>query len=307
MVDNWFMENVIADINDNLIPKSRPYADLLSAIMLWDNVYYPANHHNWWLTYPSQIKDALQPIEDINEQYRDEAVKLYCHFLGKPGDTSPVDADDIYWYKQQMFPTTTAIGEGAFRYMLLSNKYDCDYLPCEERQIFLRGFYSRERLMAGLTRMKFQSNFDKTIEDYYKETYRALDFSQLKFEMPVLANYIIDNTPPNMSPFDFALHLKHERALIEFRQYLELVENALEHQNWSSLRYLLKNSEDVINGVIAIDKKKIASIDMTVFPMPSISLSTDVFIPKRKIHLTFLKDLTNYAINDMKPLSTTFF
>ena len=43
MVDNWMIEDIIAIKDDESFQISPQYADLLSAILLWDNVYYPAN------------------------------------------------------------------------------------------------------------------------------------------------------------------------------------------------------------------------------------------------------------------------
>ena len=188
--------------------------------------------------------------------------------------------------------------------MLLSNNNDCDYLPCEKRRLFLRNLYSRGRIDFGLTRLRLSDCFDQMIEDYYKETYKALDFSRFHLDMPVLASFVVDNTPAGMSPIDNAIHIKNEGPLIQYRQYLGLIENALEQQNWQSLRSLLNNWEDVVNNVIAFDRSKIESVEVSILPMPTVSLSAEMTIPKRKIHLSFLKDLSSYAINGMKPIDS---
>ena len=64
MVDNWFMEEVIADIKEQKTHRSRCYGELLMAIVLWDEVYYPKNNYNWWNSIPSQVQNALIPLDD---------------------------------------------------------------------------------------------------------------------------------------------------------------------------------------------------------------------------------------------------
>ena len=39
MVDNWFIENVVADINAGNMNNSIHCAELLSALVLWDKIY----------------------------------------------------------------------------------------------------------------------------------------------------------------------------------------------------------------------------------------------------------------------------
>jgi len=133
--------------------------------------------------------------------------------------------------------------------------------------------------------------------------------------MPVLAKYIFDNTPEGMTPFDFAFHLRNEGPVIRYRQYLNKVEDALENQNWKDLRYLLRCSEDTIADVLALDKKRFTSVVFNILPIPSISLKyrdIDASISKapsfsiktngscRRLHLTFLRGLATYAINEME-------
>ena len=79
MVDNWFMEDVVKDLNEQKMLYSRSYAELLMAIVLWDNIYYPKNDYNWWNSVPSQVKDSLRPIVDSYESYSSEADAFVCY------------------------------------------------------------------------------------------------------------------------------------------------------------------------------------------------------------------------------------
>lgn len=312
MVDNWFMEEVVADINCNNARNSRRYADLLMAIVLWDEVYYPENAHNWWKSFPSQVQNVLQPIDDSNEEGFEQATDLYYHY-NIYSKYAPYEYD-----YDSCIIRSDIVESGALRYMMMSNKNGCDYLPCSKRQSFLLQYNNMQIAQRSLIRLKMQGNLDKSIEEYYTDTYRALlDFSDLKLEMPVLVHFIFDNTPNEMTPVDYAFHLKNEGAVIKYRQYLSQVEDALENQNWRDLRFLLRCSSDAVSEITSLDKKNLKSIGIKILPTPSILLEYNginatissapsfeikkkIQNPFRKMHLTFLKDLTRYAINDMK-------
>lgn len=126
---------------------------------------------------------------------------------------------------------------------------------------------------------------------------------------------IIDNASNDMSPIDFAFHLKNEGAVVKYRLYLREIELALEKQNWKELRYLLRCSNDAVNSVISMDKKRLNGISVGIFPTPSIMFKHDKITATmstsptlsiehfekhfKKFNITFLKDVTKYAINDM--------
>lgn len=285
MVDNWFLEDIINDFRNGKISTSNSYAELLMAVTLWDEVCYPQNAFNWWNSVPSHIQHRLCPLDDTMEN-------------GMPNI---------------LLQQSDSLEGLVLHYMALSNKYECNYLPCLQRRT---SYACYNMLGHALIQMKMQENLDNSIEAYYRETYKQLsDFPQLKIKMPILAKYIFDNTPEGMTPFDFAFHLKNEGPVIRYRQYLNGIENALEKQDWKELRYLLSCSEDAISDVLTLGKKGVESVTFGIWPIPSISLkfrnanvsiseSTSFSIktssPCKKMHLTFLRHLTDYAINYMK-------
>lgn len=311
MVDNWFMEEVIADIRDQKIHRSNYYAELLMAIVLWDEVYYPLNKYNWWNSIPSQAQNMLRPLEDEKEDGKNESIKALFRFKG----LSEEEFDWLKWREPIVSDPEDIISSGAIRYLALSGKNGLDYLPCVQRQNFLRKYCGADNMRISLSRMNLQGDLTKTIKEYYVETYKALiDFSSLEIKMPVLANFIIDNAARDMTPVDFAFHLKNEGAVIKYRNYLRELEIALEKQNWKELRHLLRCSEDAVNSVISMDRNRLNGISVSFFPTPAIILKNNKIeasissspsltigeIGSRKFNLTFLRDITKYAINDMR-------
>lgn len=316
MVDNWLMEDVIADIRENKSNCSNAYADLLMAIVLWDEVYYPQNTYNWWNSVPSEVQGMLSPIPDPDEKGLDVTI------MNLLLSNNSMDSSDLEWlrWKDIQIEQLGVVGKGALRYMVLSNDNECDYLPCQKRRHFLNDYLNRENVERFLVRLKAQEHLDKTIKDYYIETYKALlDFSAFSFQMPTLADYVIKNTPDAMNPVEYALHLKHEGAVVAYRKYLSQVDEAIEQQNWRELRYLLKCSEDAVSDVISLDRRHIqrskccglpnptalldlTSINIGLLPNPTISISLDLksFSNIKKTRLTFLKDVAKHGIDDRK-------
>ena len=48
MVDNWLLEDAVINLQRNPTEPSKSLSDLLMAIVLWDNVYYPRKGHCAW-------------------------------------------------------------------------------------------------------------------------------------------------------------------------------------------------------------------------------------------------------------------
>lgn len=142
------------------------------------------------------------------------------------------------------------------------------------------------------------------------------DELDIKIKMPMLAKFIYDNTPKNMTPIEYALHLKNEGPIIRFRQYLGEIDDAIENEKKDELRYLLSLSKEVIDDVILMDRKSIISFDLDVGIVPAIIFKKDNIEAKispnpslrvkdinfsgRKYNLTFLRDVSIHTINDIK-------
>lgn len=279
MVDNWFMKNVYEYIKFNNTDYSPLYYDLLMAIILWDEVYYPQNKYsNIWGNDPSPLQNLLLPI-----------IKPEFEYSGKV-------VDDI-----------------ALKYLELSYNNECDYLPCPLRRDFLAKNYQ----YRSLNRMKIQNILDNEIEDYYNKTFAFFsDSFDFRIKMPVLVNFTLNNTPKDMESIDYALHLKNEGAVVNYRRYLKKMEDSIENQDWIELRFLLKHFGDTINDIIILDNNHISCVNTSVAITPSVLfdfssnylkgslpislLVKENFLKKHKIHLTFLRDLTQFAITDLK-------
>lgn len=283
MVDNWLLSDVYRFLILNENSYSYSYYDLLMAVILWDDIYYPA-HGSF---FDPLLKGLAEEIQKLCFPIR-ERVFAY--------------SGDI-------------VDEVAIKYLELSHRHNCDYLPCSKRQDFFKR--SSIEQYQTLYRLKLQNHLDNDIEEYYRETFDFFsDSFSFTIKTPVLVQYAIANAPDGMTAIEYALHLRNEGATINYRKYLEEIEENLNLQKWGELRHLLKLSEDVVQDVIALDKKHIGNLNMSVSITPSVlfdfvsnnaKLSApillsikDKFLNSSKIHLTFLRDLTKFAVNDLK-------
>lgn len=315
MVDNWFMEEVVADIRDAKTRNSIYYNELLMAVVLWDEVYYPKNKYNRWNTVPSQVQNSLKPLDDMQEEGRTESVRELYHYKKTP--------EEYYWLKWEnpsLIDTKDVIGSGAIRYLALAEKHGLNYLPCHQRQEFLRKCYGRDSIKTMLARIEMQKSLTKKIIERFKEQCNELlELPDFGLNMPALADYIIDNTPNNMTPTEFAFHLRHERAVVRYRKYLQEIDKALYHNNLLEADYLLHQSEEAVESVLSIDKTRMQRIYATILPVSSLILNLcssllfqnqvdwsviaeyltkAVIAISRNYRLAFLRDITRYVANN---------
>lgn len=276
MVDNWLLEKIVLETYSHDKNLSEEYAKFLSSIILWDEIYYPYNEMSMAWNYMSDnINSMLHPFDDRINHFEEQAQNLYS-----------------MQYKK--YPSV--IAQGAIRYLLLSNYIGCNYLPAEQRQQFLQ-IHNPLNIVNDLTRFNFINPVDMAINEHFQEMFSKLGKTNIQIKRPVLVDFIIQNRPDNMSYIDFALHIKNEGPAIEYRKYLSDIEEALEKGNWTLLIDMIQYSNDLVNKLIGLDKKNIISGEFTVCPVPSISFSKEIEIGKRKLHLSFLENLSNFAFH----------
>lgn len=267
MVDNWFMEEVLFSMPDDSKCCSKEYANLLEAIVLWNQVYYPRNACSAWSINGTSLQHLLTPIDDWNEE----------------GSEAAMDAFMLSEYthkKQQLefspFPNPI-VGVGALRYVTLSAKNGLDYLPCSARREYLKNHLSLKEFGDMLSCLKAQGFIDSLISDQIASVFQPfLSDPDFLFEMPALAQYIINCTPPDMTPAEFAIHLREEGPTIRYRQYLKEFSDAFRSENALELGYLQSISREVVSDVLAMGKRSIKSMHCRLFPSFSFSANTSI-------------------------------
>lgn len=306
MVDNWFMEEVLESIAHKTTYHSRAYAELLMAIVLWDEICYPKNDYSWWNSIDTQVQDRLTPIDDLREEGVEESIRLVL------GDRySP---EDELWKAWHGIPPTETeiVATGAIRYMLLSSKYDCDYLPCSKRKAFLKKYVGDKRFYTMLKRFDEMKQLDKAVESFI---HRAYPHASIK--VPSLVRYIFDRAAhEGMSPIDFAFHLREEGPVVRYREHLHEMIQAYGTENARKVNELQRCDDDAIADVLSIDPKTIKLIaEIPVVGCPKISIekafgSASASISPSRVKLKvrvdpsywgtiFLSDLAEHAISNV--------
>lgn len=277
MVDNWLMEEIVFD---SFCPDmSEEYAKYLTAIVLWDEIYYPQNDLSFvWKQMPGAITSILKPIEDVGEQFEELAKQLY---------------------HSQYSNYPEIVARGAIRYLLFSNLCNCDYFPSGKRQRFLRENRPHE-IIKRLTRFDYINILDSEINDCFRQMFEKFGQSDFRIKRPVLVDFIIQNTKPDESYIDSAVRLKKEKEVVQYRRYLSDIEDAIDKRNWNELYEMISYSEDIVRKAINLDKKNIGAIDVTIAPVPSIGFSKSLDLGRRKMHLSFLEDVCKFAFNGRK-------
>lgn len=308
MVDNWFLREVAHYRQDPAGQDPKPYAELLMALVLWDEVCFPKNERSAVWAGSGELADCLTPIDDTGETLGPGAAELLIGIMEEDGLPDP--------YFLWLSDPEQIVNASALRYLMLSAKHGCDYLPAPRRQVFLQEHRAPKYMKGILTRMQLQNYLDEAAAVYYKETYEALlDFSSLELSMPVLADYVVRTAPAELSPLQYALHLQQEGPVVRYRSYLRRVEEALEQQQWKELRRLLAASKEAVDEVIALDQKRLSGVTVKLLPAPALtanyrgvrtelsaSPALSLELNPRRMHLSFLRDLTDYAINERKLL-----
>lgn len=277
LIDNWNLEEIFSSISEmGSIELTDSYKDLLSAVVLWDKIFCPNNEMSIaWKRADSSLSRIVTPIDDIGHLFEEEATKI-CY-----------DIADKHRYND-------IVAKGAVRYQLLSNSLGLNYLPAPKRASFLK---ENNYLLNKMIRSKIHNIVDASVMSKFEELDRVLGDNVISFKMPLLVDYIIYNTNNGLSYLDCALQIKNTDRVKRYREYLSTIEQEISEGNWRKLYSFKSDVEELINDILKLDRKHIVTAGISIFPMPSINISFDLPIKKKPVHLTFIRELVNFAFN----------
>lgn len=184
------MEDVICNYDRKGISES--YGNVLSALVLWDEIQFPTNERDFWkhVNIPDDrwareveiLRQNIKPIDDADELFDKEKRSFFrCN-------------KDIFDES-----ITEVVGVGAMRYLSLSNYLGLDYLPCEKRREFIHRYPDICR--ESFNRINSLKPLDSEIEKVIDEITQEFGSCFLTISRPVLVDYIRDNTPKDIPPF----------------------------------------------------------------------------------------------------------
>ena len=244
LVDNWQMEDLILNSVDTSSGHlSKAYGDILNAIVLWDEIYYPQNIRSQaWnyhrLSSDLNVANVIKPLKD-DDFFAKESQEIYeKYFKGK---------------------ATSVVAEGAIRYSLLSNSYNMGYLPSEKRAEFfdtINNIETFEKMFKICIKNRKNSleMLDNIIEERFLELKSHLPMIKWNFQYPVLIDYIKYNCNDESSYIDVALEIKREKEVVRYRKYIDKFEKALEEENVREIMQFDKAIQEIVDDILKISE-----------------------------------------------------
>lgn len=247
LIDNWNLVNaaLIKDINGKYIPNDA-YSDLLSALVLWDDVYYLDEGFSTfgWLYGKRDIKGHLKPL------YLDVEVRKGFE-----------ESSDLAYNNNYEHRYTKVVAQRAIYYSEICRAFQIDYLPVDKRTDFL---YTNMNIMDLWTRNEIIKKEEKEI---LSEMVRFNKGDISNIQMPLITNLIINNSQ-NGRYLETALSVKNTKEVKNFRKYMDKIDQEINTGNISELRYIISLIPEIVNDIQNMDKKikLTASIKMKISP-----------------------------------------
>ena len=291
LIDNWSLENIIHDLdNIDLLLRNPTFHNILEALFLWDNIYFPKNEFSlYWnlLLEDSVLKNFLIPLED-NEEFEEESRALYNTH-----------------YRQNHY--TENIACGAIRYIMLSAENRIDYLPCPQRSEFIQESNINKLLFnygqmpvngrnnIPMPRKELWSTLDRELKKYYIEFEKQYSNSYYEVELPVLANYIIYSKLDNINYFEYARSLKRKLFADILIKYIEKTEKDIANGNFVANNVFKNDMKDIVDSICSNDRRLITVRSAKLFPTLSYSFYLNDI---RKINFIFARKIVKYAVTN---------
>ena len=193
---------------------------------------------------------------------------------------------------------------GAIRYSLLAENLGYDYLPCEKRAQFIqeskihrmiceeKGLYVNSQPNNVISRKDFCEPINYEVKSYFKEFNEYYGKSIFELKLPVLANYIVNSKPRELTYFEYAKSLKNLLPVRRFLKYLNNIEAEISKGNFVPCNRFKNDVQELVEDICKMDKEFIISIDGSLIPKPI--LNFDIF-KIRKINYSFLKKIIKFS------------
>lgn len=241
LIDNWNLANANITKTYTREMPNESYTNLLSALVLWDDVYYLDDGFATfgWLNMPKgkMLSSVLKPLyleNTIKRNFENSSNDIYIK-------------DFRYRYKK-------IIAERVIFYHEVSKAFDVDYYPIKERAEFLDQFLDNLELW---NRNEILKSEEKEILKRIQE-FNVGSESYIKF--PLLTNLIVKNTGDDY--IHTALNIKNTKEVKNFRKYMDKIDREINMGNFGEVRYILSLLPYIIDEIEDMDRK--ISISTTI-------------------------------------------
>lgn len=306
--DNLSAKNIL-DLCEK--PDSKEYIHnyyfqkYLYALVLWDAIY-KAPRKSQSVTVYTDAEKMRQEKKQENELIRCVKSTIFDLPFDYEYDEIETVSGDVYYewlynigYEKNR-KIKEEIKEDTIFYLTLSQIADMNILLSEQRADFV--------LKSGIakkiwTREDVLEYIDKEIYEICKEIYSFMDKEIINIQTPLLVDYICQYATSFQDAINIAFQLKEHKDIIEFRQTMNLLDNAVNNGNTMQFKEYVDRLAEI---VVQISRKEVPTkkIEMKFTVTPSLTnptISAMFGIPieynkKRKINMNFLLELAQYGL-----------
>ncbi len=302
--DNLSAKNIL-DLCEK--PDSKEYIHIyyfqkyLYALVLWDAIY-KAPRKSQSVTVYTHAEKKRQEKKQENELIRCVKSTIFDLPFDYEYDEIETVSGDVYyeWLYNIGYEKNRKIKEDTIFYLTLSQIADMNILLSEQRADFV--------LKSGIakkiwTREDVLEYIDKEIYEICKEIYSFMDKEIINIQTPLLVDYICQYATSFQDAINIAFQLKEHKDIIEFRQTMNLLDNAVNNGNTMQFKEYVDRLAEI---VVQISRKEVPTkkIEMKFTVTPSLTnptISAMFGIPieynkKRKINMNFLLELAQYGL-----------
>ena len=249
LIDNWNLSNAnIEETYNNGLP-NKAYSDLLSALVLWDEVYYLDDGLATfgWLRLPKgeRLKSILKPLyleNTIKKQFERSADLLY-------------EQEFAHKYKK-------IVAERALFYHEMSKAFGVDYYPIQERAVFL------DEAINNLELWSRNDILDIEEKEVLKRIQELNNGKELFIKMPILTKLIVKNSDGDY--LSTALDIRATREVKSFRKYMDKIDQEINNGNYGEVRHILRIIPDIIDDIEKMDRPAVISTNIKIKLTPMI-------------------------------------
>lgn len=302
--DNLSAKNIL-DLCEK--PDSKEYIHnyyfqkYLYALVLWDAIY-KAPRKSQSVTVYTDAEKMRQEKKQKNELIRCVKSTIFDLPFDYEYDEIETVSGDVYyeWLYNIGYEKNRNIKDDTIFYLTLSQIADMNILLSEQRADFV--------LKSGIakeiwTREDVLEYIDKEIYEICKEVYSFMDKEIINIQTPLLVDYICQYATSFQDAINIAFQLKEHKDIIEFRQTMNLLDNAVNNGNTMQFKEYVDRLAEI---VVQISRKEVPTkkIEMKFTVTPSLTnptISAMFGIPieynkKRKINMNFLLELAQYGL-----------
>lgn len=302
--DNLSAKNIL-DLCEK--PDSKEYIHnyyfqkYLYALVLWDAIY-KAPRKSQSVTVYTDAEKMRQEKKQENELIRCVKSTIFDLPFDYEYDEIETVSGDVYyeWLYNIGYEKNRKIKDDTIFYLTLSQIADMNILLSEQRADFV--------LKSGIakkiwTREDVLEYIDKEIYEICKEIYSFMDKEIINIQTPLLVDYICQYATSFQDAINIAFQLKEHKDIIEFRQTMNLLDNAVNNGNTMQFKEYVDRLAEI---VVQISRKEVPTkkIEMKFTVTPSLTnptISAMFGIPieynkKRKINMNFLLELAQYGL-----------